>query len=175
MATTISVPSSGYGSPYLDSLIAGGKWDADSDWAGDPIKYFFQSGPGHPAWTGTEIAAFETALGLVKSFTNLQFDPAATNQANFVWQKDSNSQIGSGILGWHDLPFGGSQLEGHFNYQHETWQHLNQGGYGFITIMHELGHGLGLDHPHDGDQRFPGVNILPTPAISASIKVSGRR
>ena len=27
---------------------------------------------------------------------------------------------------------------------------LEQGGYGFITLIHEFGHGLGLAHPHDG-------------------------
>src|SRR5262249_24909978 len=36
-----------------------------------------------------------------------------------------------------------------------------QGSFGFITIIHELGHGLGLAHPHDGGtedgQLFPGV------------------
>ena len=26
---------------------------------------------------------------------------------------------------------------------------LEQGGYGFITLIHEIGHGLGLAHPHD--------------------------
>ena len=26
---------------------------------------------------------------------------------------------------------------------------LEQGGFGLITIIHELGHGLGLAHPHD--------------------------
>jgi serralysin len=36
-------------------------------------------------------------------------------------------------FGWEDAPGGG----------------LEQGGYGFITLIHEFGHGMGLAHPHD--------------------------
>jgi len=38
---------------------------------------------------------------------------------------------------------------------------LAVGGYGFTTILHELGHALGLGHPHDfgGDShRLAGVS-----------------
>jgi Ca2+-binding RTX toxin-like protein len=37
---------------------------------------------------------------------------------------------------------------------------LEQGGYGFITLIHEFGHGIGLAHPHDNggtSQIMPGV------------------
>ena len=35
--------------------------------------------------------------------------------------------------GWSDAPGGG----------------LEQGGFGFVTLLHEFGHGMGLAHPHD--------------------------
>ena len=38
---------------------------------------------------------------------------------------------------------------------------LNEGGFGFTTILHEMGHAVGLAHPHDqggGSSIFPGVD-----------------
>ena len=58
---------------------------------------------------------------------------------------------------------------GAFNYEGVGWDYrspgtggLEQGGFGFVTIIHELGHGLGLAHPHDtggGSTVFPGVDF----------------
>ena len=52
---------------------------------------------------------------------------------------DTGADSGTGVFatngfGWDDAPGGG----------------LEQGGYGFITLIHEFGHGMGLAHPHDG-------------------------
>lgn len=61
-------------------------------------------------------------------------------------------------LGRHDLPSSQTQV-GVFNSQHPYWSTENNavGGYSFITFLHEIGHGIGFEHPHDGD-RFPGVS-----------------
>ena len=42
-----------------------------------------------------------------------------------------------------------------------TTSSLVQGGYGFVTIIHELRHGMGLAHPHDNGGTstiFPGIS-----------------
>src|SRR5262249_37805771 len=51
---------------------------------------------------------------------------------------------------------------GFFNDQAASFANLQTGGDGLFTIVHELGHGMGLAHPHDGGQEpdntlFPGV------------------
>jgi serralysin len=59
----------------------------------------------------------------------------------------------------------GMQQIGTFNKTDATWAYtgtstdLSEGGNGFLTLVHEFGHGLGLDHPHDGTKftKLPGV------------------
>lgn len=75
-------------------------------------------------------------------------------------------QPGSSLLGVHETPedadasdgtaWGGYNTSG----AGFTSTGLQPGGYGFITFVHEIGHGLGLAHPHDhggGSPLFPGV------------------
>ena len=48
---------------------------------------------------------------------------------------------------------------------------LEQGGFGFITIIHELGHALGLAHPHDkggSSSVFPGVGSTLSETMATS-------
>ena len=70
----------------------------------------------------------------------------------------------TGVLGFHDTPgdtgllYDNGAVETQlyplsvvYNYEGYGWSEigLEQGGYGFITLIHELGHGLGFAHPHD--------------------------
>ncbi len=176
MASVRSVSGSGYGSIYVDSLVWGGTaWDT----ATGPIKVYFggrsdlaAAMPFHDgvediddtsdiqAWTQNEIGAFNRALDLYESVCGLTFEVASTVQdANIVWWK---TFLGDDYLGLHERP-ASTQIWGYFNsYIKETWSELRFGGGGFNTIIHELGHGMGLAHPHDGGDgadksTFPGV------------------
>jgi Ca2+-binding RTX toxin-like protein len=74
--------------------------------------------------------------------------------------------LSPGTLGQHDTPDIASPLFGFFNYEGRGWDYttsnggLQIGGYGYFTIVHELGHAIGLAHPHDnggGSTIWPGV------------------
>lgn len=169
MATqSSSVPGSGYGNIYIDSLVWG------CGWTGGPVTYAFGSGsvPASDssigaftgaAWTPGEQAAFVTALAQYAAVCNLTFQAATPDTANIVWWLAPQSAMGAGALGLHEVPDGQySQIYGYFNYQDSTWANLTPGSSGFVTVIHELGHGMGLAHPHDGGSEpdatiFPGV------------------
>jgi serralysin len=163
-----SSPGTGYGNPYLDSLIWGGKW------GGGTINYAFGSlsslsnGVGY-SWLSHEKVAFQQALQLYANVCNVRFAEVATGQADVIWWlADKNSFLGTTSLAAHETPDGSVRepIYGWFNVSASTWTQANmhKGGYGFATIVHELGHALGLAHPHDGGTRadrtkFPGVNV----------------
>ena len=139
---------------------------------GNNLTYFFSND--YSAWNVHEIAQFEDALSQWENVANITFTPAASQaSAEFVFYNTSEAEIRAVLnvpanagapLGAFELPNGSlAQQESWFNYESTGWDYSNttgglgQGGYGYITILHEVGHGLGLNHPHDGSPLFPGI------------------
>lgn len=141
---------------YVEALVGPSAWSnavpvtyhlAFSDWNNNSINDWNEDGAGD---------AIRLALELWSNVANITFVEVSTPaQANLVEYIDN----ADGYLGWHEYPWAPTdQAEGHFNQEGPGWDTtgLMQGAYGFVTLVHELGHGLGLEHPHDSD-RFPGV------------------
>ena len=114
-----------------------------------------------------EKQQFKLAFKLYSSFLDLKF--AEVTQQSAADFNLAAIATDAGLLGAMSPPgYGGSGGYGVFNYLGVGWDYtlpgagaLEQGGFGFITIIHELGHGLGLAHPHDNggsSSVFPGVS-----------------
>ena len=114
-----------------------------------------------------EKEQFKLAFKLYASFADIKFhqvkDQAAASLEIATFGGDSSTFGAMGPPGWNT-----SGGHGVFNREGTGWDDdrpgvgaLEQGGFGFITIIHELGHGLGLAHPHDrggSSKIFPGVS-----------------
>ncbi len=116
-------------------------------------------------WSSFEREATLVALDTWSNVANISFvqenDDAA--DANFGFFLVTNADLGDGVLGRFGPPGEDNAGIGYFNIQGSGWGELGlqQGGLGFVTLIHELGHGLGLAHPHDNGGEssfFPGVN-----------------
>lgn len=108
------------------------------------------------AWTAKQIAQFQAALDIWSSVANIKFQRVFNiNNADLVEIVAGDDEfVGAlgeaGILGYHNGPTTPSSYAlGAFNTDY--WDDTNGelGGYGFITLIHEIGHALGLAHPHD--------------------------
>ena len=152
-------------SPWVDSLVTNAGWASPTGDTTTTITYTFASGAGGPVsgltWDASSRSAFEAAITQYEAIANIDFVYVADpNDANISWWLGSGADFYQGVLGWHYLPaLGVTKRSGAFNTDAIGWTSdgLVQGGYGYVTIIHEMGHGLGLVHPHDSDVPFPGV------------------
>ena len=177
---TTATPGNGYGNDYIDSLIGGCQWTSSGTVAqgttASPIDITYSFGLSsnwydYPAsWFQSEKAAFQQALQYYSNVCNITFTETAYTsnyyaQSNMVFYLVSSNHWGnSNTLGEFQFPNGSNpSIYGFFNYSASSWGNLTPGSNGFVTIIHELGHGLGLAHPHDGGLEttatlFPGVS-----------------
>ncbi|HYD37697.1 MAG TPA: M10 family metallopeptidase C-terminal domain-containing protein, partial [Allosphingosinicella sp.] len=75
---------------------------------------------------------------------------------------------GISLLGSMNPPDYGDEGVAQFNSADERWtaQMLQPGGFSFVTLIHEFGHGMGLAHPHDtggGSSVMQGVQTNGVP------------
>lgn len=114
-------------------------------------------------WSAAEKAAVLAAFAEFERVANVEFNLVSSiGQADFVMLKNDN-EPGSGMddetlgywwIGGTELEYDGASYSpdgvGVFNSAAVSWKEsLTPGGYGYITLVHELGHGLGLKHPFD--------------------------
>lgn len=168
MAYEIFTEGSPTDNPWLNSLIWGGRWEDSTDIV--RISYSIKSGrdpygvhSGGKSWSSSETKALESAMASWEAVAKVDF-VKTSNAANAdVWYWLNGD--GGDFLGWHEVPAysSGEPLYGVFNPYSGVWSNTNnlKGGYSYATFIHELGHGLGLAHPHDGgpneDEVFPWV------------------
>jgi len=165
--------SSTYG---VSSLTAGSYWDLTID---REITYSFNTSlPSSYAnydakgtltsnWTELNREQKETVVSIfneVEKLLNVSFVEVSDTQA----QSDGDIQLNiidmdDNVAGFSFYPGsyyshqGDIFLSSNFNKNPDTYS-LNSGELGWLTIVHELGHALGLEHPFDSDNS----TILPT-------------
>ncbi|HVG49497.1 MAG TPA: hypothetical protein VM899_15340, partial [Rubellimicrobium sp.] len=169
------------GNVWLDGLLWGSQWSSDG--ATTVIDTYVAGQTGNEAVLDglgssvaatspypREAAAMGEAMSAYEAVCDLRFNMVeAQADADLVWTVVSNFDA-LGAYGWSTPP-GYAQVDGEarslvaINYEAYYPQSgsnfLVRGGFDFCTFIHELGHAVGLAHPHDsggGSSVFPGVS-----------------
>ena len=102
-----------------------------------------------------EINAYEMALDEFEKVADVVYiEVQKREEADFVFiTYDGTPDVG--ILGRMSPPDTANEGQTEFNRNGPGWnaESLKPGGFSFQTLMHELGHGHGLAHPHDNGGR----------------------
>lgn len=165
MTTSTAVGASG--TAYIDSLLHGEKWDGTALTFAFPdaaanVGYSLGDDSYFTALSGAEQTAFKAVLQLWSrvsglTFTEVAAADAATADISVYWYR-SPDNLTARVVEFPDgsVQGGDIQLGNGINGGDLT----TAGSYSHFIAMHELGHALGLKHPHESVNGFPADSAI---------------
>ncbi len=112
-------------------------WDATSPYANN----------GYTSMTAAQRANFQDALAVDEQAAGIIFVQTASGQGMI----NAMDTSGSGYGGWADVAYATPTYTGSGELIVDNTGNYDAGSYGFQTMLHELGHAMGLQHPWEGN------------------------
>lgn len=181
MAFSDPVATASSGNSLVDGLLWGQNW-SDGSPATTSLAVYIAGTAGKEKFDfgGTEVTAdtfaeevtaFNLAMQLFEQVCNVDFTIVASQADADIIVGADNNRDADGSLGVATPPGEdkgpladqqGSVIVNFKQYSSDDFSSLLQGGYDFISFIHEFGHAIGLKHPHDRGggvfPKFPGVS-----------------
>ena len=157
-ATSSVSPTS---NPYINGVLSGIKWGANSltfSFPTDPGFYGASYGSGEAtmgfeAFTVTQQNATRSILSQYSSVINFSFTEVTETTSTHGDLRFAESDLPSTAWAYYpsSMDLGGDVW---FNNSKSWYDNPAQGNYAYYTIMHEIGHSMGLKHPHSATASF---------------------
>ncbi|GAB3403520.1 DUF4214 domain-containing protein [Massilia agilis] len=174
----LNTPLSGYN--YIDALL-----DQGPDWnfltpAGNTLLYTFSvtagnedGRSGQQAFSAAQQGWVRYALAELQKITGITFTETASGDAqlHFCNIDITDNSYTTGLCSWHSTY--GPDATGELKYDATAYIYLDNNEFyaqnrdltpglpGYQTLLHELGHALGLKHPFLQPDDPPGTIVLP--------------
>ncbi len=125
----------------------------------DPGGVFTGTGVG---WTNAEVNAFYQVFDDIETFTNLRFvERTLHSRAELTLVAERLG--GEGALASLPAP-NAEPYYAWFDVENFNWDiGLSKGGLSYVYFLHEIGHVLGLEHPHEADHESEILRGVDTP------------
>jgi serralysin len=159
MPATSSVGSTG--NSYIDGVLSGIKWAVTNLTYSFPTSASFYGsgyGNGEPstgfeALNATQQAAARAALQNVSAVANVTFQEITETSSQHADLRFAESDKPSTAWAYYPstAPEGGDAW---FNHSQGYFDNPVRGSYAYTAFVHELGHALGLKHPHEASGSF---------------------
>ena len=111
-------------------------WEANSPYANN----------GYTSLTAAQQANFRDALALYEQAAGIVFVETSSGQGMI----NAMNTSGSGYGGWANTAYSTAYSTGSGELVIDSSGSYDAGSFGFQTILHELGHAMGLEHPWEG-------------------------
>ncbi len=165
--------------PFIDVMSDGFAWDLSTS---NTITWAIADGENGDVWANREqaINVFAAAIESIQQYVGVEFaylddftSPSAAGEAgaDIVYTLD-NTIVADGTLAYayypgpgpfsdfEQYPTEGGDVFMNFSAEIIASSSFEPGSDGFLTVIHELGHALGLKHPFEGSLSRPSLDQL---------------
>lgn len=142
--------------PTIASLLEGFSWTGTTGQPATVLYNFGQSVEGGRVFNATQRTQALEAMQLWSNVANITFTSSINGDLTF-----SQTNLGDNTAGLASTFFSGDQIQSSEVQVDNTLTDLSKGTFGFLTLLHEVGHAIGLKHPgnYSGSENGPFLTV----------------